>query len=413
MHALVRGPHQEDLYNDNRCLFRCLAVLHGGLPRQLEHAAYQLLKIWLTFKQIPLHRFKGVQLHDIPEVEACFQVNINIYQLIDKDTAIAVYISTERHPMSLYCNLYKQHLSYISNFQAYARRFRCRCCDKFFSTSYNYKRHEKKCTGATKMRLPGKYWRMKYSLFEELEQHGIHVPQEERYYKMFITYNFEAILINRNNEKIGKGTKVLSLHKPISVAVASNICLAACQHDIQDQGCRFCRPLRQAICFVDAEEDKLLTKFTDHLCEIQNSAEGYYRSRFSWVFRTLDKQIAKLQGLQAEKTEGHEKQDAQALEVDMEDEQVDPRMAKMLKLPGTFNRFMKGLMQEDRWNLDFDDNEDADDADDVSNDEDEEESYGSYEEAEIKCQLKTFQRLKDQLDQYIRQIPVLGFNSSK
>ena len=70
-------------------------------------------------------------------------------------------------------------------------------------------------------------------------------------------------------------------------------------------------------------------------------------------------------------------------------------------------------MQEDRWNLDFDDNEDADDADDVSNDEDEEESYGSYEEAEIKCQLKTFQRLKDQLDQYIRQIPVLGFNSSK
>ena len=70
---------------------------------------------------------------------------------------------------------------------------------------------------------------------------------------------------------------------------------------------------------------------------------------------------------------------------------------------------MDGLMREDRWEVEYEEEGD----DELEEEEGSEPDYESYEEAELKKQLSMYERLKKDLEQYVTQMPVLGFNSSK
>ena len=70
--GLVKDHYRNATYNDNLCLFRCLA-LH--LKREVDtlHAEYT---------NTPVHAFVGVTLADLHKVEATFDVNVVVYKLV-------------------------------------------------------------------------------------------------------------------------------------------------------------------------------------------------------------------------------------------------------------------------------------------------------------------------------------------
>ena len=99
-----------------------------------EMKSEALLHQWSVHKNLKKETFKGIDLNDIPQVEDFFKVSINIHTLLDADTAVSVYLSSCRYPSTMYCHLWGQHLSFISNFNAFAKRFHCHLCDKLFKT---------------------------------------------------------------------------------------------------------------------------------------------------------------------------------------------------------------------------------------------------------------------------------------
>ena len=231
---------------------------------------------------------------------------------------------------------------------------------------------------------------------------------------MFACFDFEAILDSSDNQPMGHSTTMVNRHRAISVALASNVCSPECMHAVEDESCAFCQPFRKAVCFVNADEDQLLTQMLEHLSSIQEVARSHYQHQFRHVFLTLDKNISILRAQLAEEKDddddGEEDGGDQAMEVDEPDEAPDPRMVRLLQKRGTFNRFMDGLMREDRWEVEYEEEEGDDE---LGEEEGSEPDYESYEEAELKKQLSMYESLKKDLEQYVTQMPVLGFNSSK
>ena len=323
---LVSDQNGKNFYEDRKCFSRCLALHRGEKVQALERPTQVLLDQWCFHKGI--QNFKGLQLSNIPEVEDFFKVKVNIYELIAdgiEHTAKAVYVSTSTHESTMHMNLYKNHLSFIANFNTYAKRWKCRCCDKLFRQICHFLRHEKTCTGATKLKFPGGYWCQRPGIFERLEQHGVCVPREHRIYKMFACFDFEAILDSSENQPMGHTTTMVNRHSAVSVALASNVCSPECKHGVEDESCQ---PFGKAVCFVNADEDQLLTQMLEHLSSIQEVARSYYQRQLQHILLTLDKNISILRDQLAEKKDddGEEVGGDEAMEVDEPDEAPDPRI---------------------------------------------------------------------------------------
>ena len=145
---LVNDKNGKNLYEDRKYFFCCLTLHRCATVQALQRLTQVLLDQWCFHKAI--QKFKGIQLSDIPEVEDFFIVNVNIYELMAggiEHMAKAVYVRTSTHESTMHMNLYKNHLSFIANFNTYAKRWKCRCCDKMFSQICHFRRHEKTCTG--------------------------------------------------------------------------------------------------------------------------------------------------------------------------------------------------------------------------------------------------------------------------
>ncbi len=94
----------------------------------------------------------------------------------------------------MYVNLHENHMSYVRDFSIYARKYRCNTCDRNFDHSANLRRHQLVCSDKTKYVYPGGFHRAQDTVFEQLEQFGIHVPSDQRTFPWFICYDFEAVL---------------------------------------------------------------------------------------------------------------------------------------------------------------------------------------------------------------------------
>ena len=70
--GLVKDHYRNATYNDNLCLFRCLA-LH--LKREVD-------TLYAEYTNTPVHAFVGVTLADLHKVEATFDVNVCVYKLV-------------------------------------------------------------------------------------------------------------------------------------------------------------------------------------------------------------------------------------------------------------------------------------------------------------------------------------------
>ena len=131
--GLETEPNHNKRYNDNLCLFRCLALHRGCDLYRMEPSVKTLYETY-DRDHVPMEEFAGVTLDDLYRVETTFQTNVCVYQLVKPDaedgksTAELVRRSLCKYPETMYLNLHETHFSFIQDTRMYCNSYRCRKC---------------------------------------------------------------------------------------------------------------------------------------------------------------------------------------------------------------------------------------------------------------------------------------------
>ena len=245
-------------YNDNLCLFRCLALHQGCDVRHLEAT---VVTLYAKYTDTPVHDFAGVTLDDLSKIEATFDVNVCVYKLDEiadgKTTAELVRRSTDCGKTTMYANLHESHYSYIQDIGKYCHSYRCRKCgDSLWKSSWELHRHERTCEAGVNRKYKEGVYHPPPSVFERLDDEGIVVEKMLRYYPYRATFDFESYF-DRNNVPADTNTLQWSArHVPLSVSVASNV---PGHEDAQ--------------CYItNGDSDKLVADMMSHLHAVSDAA---------------------------------------------------------------------------------------------------------------------------------------------
>ena len=227
-------------YEDNLCFFRCLALHNGchtkNLERDTKHYYQQYRDAGLSKK-----KFHGVKLSELDQLEKVNEVNIQVYSLAPTQThceeheeneenrpdisASLIRRSHRHYACTLYLTLYENHFSYIKDLARYSKSFCWSRCGKYWKKGFRLNRHEKTCDGKVHLKYPGGAYHVPKTIFEELEDEGIIVPEEARYFPYRATFDFECFFDKERAQEL-KNTEKLnweSAHVPLSVSVCSNV----------------------------------------------------------------------------------------------------------------------------------------------------------------------------------------------
>ena len=164
-------------------------------------------------------------MHDLVQIENCFSLNVNVYVFEWKEQSVAKILQRSRHLFSckINLNLYENHFSYIRSMQLYTGHYVCPRCSKIWTENRHYHRHIRTCEFRVKHKYVGGVYHTPLTIFERLDEVGIYVPEEDRYFPFRATFDFEAYFSKRN---LPKGTDLLqwnAKHAPLSVSIASNV----------------------------------------------------------------------------------------------------------------------------------------------------------------------------------------------
>ena len=150
-------------YDDNLCLFRCLALHFGASPHSHEREANRHKE---KLEQETGKSFdKGLELGMLAIVEIYFNIAINVYCLQETGHATILRLSKITDPDLMHLHLYEQHFSYISKFKSFAKKYTCTICGRVLNQSCHVKRHAKVCNDETEeIYVGGNYRTLKTSL---------------------------------------------------------------------------------------------------------------------------------------------------------------------------------------------------------------------------------------------------------
>ena len=215
--GLAKDEHGA-IYNDNLCLFRCLA-LHLGRDAAALYAEYT---------DTSVHDFAGVTLDDLHKVESKFETNVVVYQLVEIDNGKTMAELVRRSPAqyqeTMYANLHESHYSYIQDIGKYCHSYRCRKCgDSLWKCPWELLRHERTCEGGIRRVYKGGVYRPPSSIFERLDDEGIIVEDVLRYYPYRATFDFECYFDRDNVPADSDRVQWIARHVPLSASLASNV----------------------------------------------------------------------------------------------------------------------------------------------------------------------------------------------
>ena len=76
--------------------------------------------------------FQGVTMEDMTSLEECFNVKLKIYSFNQNGAVNVIFDSMSLKSDIVYMNVYQNHLSYITNFKQFIKKFECPKCSKLF-----------------------------------------------------------------------------------------------------------------------------------------------------------------------------------------------------------------------------------------------------------------------------------------
>ena len=282
-------------YKDNLCFFRCLKFHFGTLNNVLYY-----LNRWRTFNYLPIFsnnniNFTGVTLDDISKLEECFKIKIKIFNMNPNGAVNLIFDSINENNDIMYLN----HLSYITDFKKFIKKYECEKCSKMFKNEWNL---NVSCYERTKYIFPGGFYKNDQTRFEKLQFLDIFVPLNERFYHKFSVWDMEALLL-KLDQNVTEKLHWISRHEPISVSIASNI-----------------DGYNNPKCFVDTSSKNLITKMMEYLNEISELNANNKKIKYKYVFDGLDQLV------QTYSDTNEYKEEQETTETDMS-ENIHPKIA--------------------------------------------------------------------------------------
>ena len=148
-------------------------------------------------------------LEDLLVLEQLFSMNVYVYDLHEMEEGDIVARLVRRSPYSyqetMNLNLYEDHFSYVNDMEKYSHSFLCSKCGRLLKHVGTLHRHERICTGDVIYKYPGGVYHTPQTVFDRLEDEGIDVPEEVRYYPYRGTYDIDVMLQStdkRRSEKL-------------------------------------------------------------------------------------------------------------------------------------------------------------------------------------------------------------------
>ena len=233
-------------YFDNLCLFRCLGL----------HLDRDAMDVYAEYTNQPAREFRGVTIEELYKVELVFRVNITVYEL-GEASAKLVHRSLRKHADTMFVNLYETHFSYIRDMKKFSHSYTCsKCGESLWRYPSLLKRHELTCEGGIRRVYKGGVYHPTPSVFQRLEDEGIHVVDVLRCYPYRATFDFECFFDGDNLPNTTDHVEWVARHVPLSVSVASNV------------------PGYEAPrCFVtDGDSNKLIAEMMSHLHAVSDAA---------------------------------------------------------------------------------------------------------------------------------------------
>ena len=281
--GLEKEPIHAKRYNDNLCLFRCLALHRGCESRRLEPAVKTLYETYVQ-DGVSMEAFAGVTMDDLYRVETTFQTNVCVYSLVQPDgedgkpTAELVRRSVRKYPDTLYLNLHGTHFSLIQDRRKYCHSYRCRKCgDSLWKDAWHLRNHESTCTGGVRRVYPGGVYHSTPSVFERLADENIRVAEALQYYPYRATFDFECWFDTEHLPSDSAQVHWVARHVPLSVSVASNVP----GHE-------------QVTCIVtDGDTNKLVSTMMTILQSMSEAAYDKIKDSYDHVLEQLAEELTK------------------------------------------------------------------------------------------------------------------------
>ena len=256
--------------------------------------AKELFKQYCKHFRVNPQDFKGVELIDFPQLETFYETQLFVMFLKQDGSAETIYLSQASFPTKIYLNLYQNHLSLITDIKMYSKQFICNGCQKVFAEMRNLKQHESKCDANVKYVFPGGVYRNKLSVFEELEEMGVRVREEDKYEKWFACYDFEAYQrdfhegIDQVEEiESEEGTSWNKVHVPVSFSVGCNL-----------EGV-------ETVYVSSKDPEELTAKLVGTLLEMAKKKYEACVERFEYIFEQLEQlKVQEMVSLQEDMVDG-------------------------------------------------------------------------------------------------------------
>ena len=218
-------------YKDHLCFFCCLAIAKfGETQHNCNLKAKELFNQYCKHFQVNPQDFNGVELIDFPQLETFYETQLFVMFLKQDGSAETIYLSQASFPTKIDLNVFENHLSLTTDMQGYSHQFICNRCDKVSTKMSNHPRHQSKSDANVKYIFPGGVYRNKLSVFEELQEMGVRVWEEDKYEKWFACYDFEAYQwdfregIDQVEEiESEEGMSCSKVHVPVSFSVGCNL----------------------------------------------------------------------------------------------------------------------------------------------------------------------------------------------
>ena len=193
-----------------------------------------------------VHDFTGIELTDLPDAEkfcSCairkFSTELDVNKVVQGE----LLYRSKTLEMDMQSNfvdllLVDNHTCLIRNLNVFFRQFKYINCEQYFSRLFDLNRHLKSCSEKSDHSYPSGKYTPTDTYFTTLETvFDVCVSHEHRFYKSFVTFDFESILRQKSSSQQTNGfdtnqddcfikTKKLEFtHQniPVSVAVYLNI----------------------------------------------------------------------------------------------------------------------------------------------------------------------------------------------
>ncbi|XP_078660172.1 uncharacterized protein LOC144904897 [Branchiostoma floridae x Branchiostoma belcheri] len=267
--------------------------------RQNKRATKTLFHKYLAWAGKTVKQFKGVSLKHLNDLEALFDVDIYVYALQPNDDEDAT-----------------------------ADDFLRSCAARDGTAAVTAK-----CTSAratARRRENTQAYHLKHTIFEKLQDEGIVVAEEDRFYPYWACFDIECLLKPLNDPNTTPKLQWETVHELLSVSVASNV-----------------PGYTEPVCFVsEGEPAEVAEKLLDHLKQISQESYGLLSAKFSWVFNKMDAIRQKDFDKEAEEEEEEEgeSEDEQAAVDKIKNKEKRRKKHYMTKVMEEFEKYLKQLV---------------------------------------------------------------------